>query len=189
MPAGDQAINRENDMKHFIFSLFFGLTLGPAFVSMVVANAQAAPAHVHGEARLEISVDREQLVVTLESPLDSLLGFEHAPRNAGEREAVQAMAAKLKQASRIFVPSAGAQCLSTGVELDSPLLGGKLEPGGHNDLDARYTWHCAKPEALRDIATGLFGAFPRLQRIAVEFAGPQGQRAGRLDARNPRFNW
>ena len=167
-------------MNHFIFGLFFGLT---------VAIAQAAPAHVHGEARLEISVDREQLVVTLESPLDSLLGFEHAPRNAGEREAVQGMAAKLKQASQAFAPSAAALCKSISVELNSPVLGGNAGSAGHNDLDARYTWQCAKPEALRDIVTGLFADFLRLQRITVEFAGPQGQRAGRLDARNPRFNW
>lgn len=167
-------------MKHFIFSFFFGLT---------VAIAQAAPAHVHGEARLEISIDREQLVVALESPLDNLLGFEHAPRNAAERQAIQAMAAKLKEAGKVLVPSAAAQCVSTGVELDSPVLSGKPEPGSHNDLDARYTWRCAKPEALRDVATGLFADFPRLQRIVVEFAGPQGQRAGRLDARNPRFSW
>ena len=167
-------------MRHFIFGLFFGVT---------VAIAHAAPAHVHGEARLEISVDGEQLVIAIESPLDSLLGFEHTPRNAAEKEAAQAMAAKLKQAERIFVPSAAAQCTSTGVELESPVLGGKSEPGGHNDLDARYTWRCAKPEALRDVETGLFGVFPRLQRIVVEFAGPQGQRAGWLDARHPRFRW
>lgn len=167
-------------MKNCIFGLFFGLA---------TTIAQAAPAHVHGEARMEISVDREQLVVALEIPLDSLLGFEHLPRNAAERQAVQAMAAKLKQASQIVMLSAAAQCTSTGVELDSPVLGGKSEPGGHNDLDARYTWRCAKPEALRDVATGLFADFPRLQRITVEFAGRQGQRAGRLDARNPRFNW
>jgi len=167
-------------MKHFIFSFFFGLT---------VAIAHAAPAHVHGEARLEISIDGEQLVVALESPLDSLLGFEHVPRNAGERQAVEGMAAKLKEVGKVLVPSAAAQCTSTGVELESPVVGGKSEPGGHNDLDARYTWRCAKLEALRDVATGLFGVFPRLQRIAVEFTGPQGQRAGRLDARNPRFSW
>ena len=167
-------------MKNFIFGLFFGLT---------VAFVHAAPKHVHGEARLEISLDREQLVVALESPLDSLLGFEHAPRNAAERQALQVMAAKLKQASQIFVPSAAAHCASIGVELDSPVLGGKAEPGAHNDLDARYTWRCAKPDALRDVATGLFADFPKLRRITVEFAGPQGQRAGRLDARNPRFSW
>jgi len=167
-------------MKHFIFCLFSGLT---------VAIAHAAPAHAHGEARLEISVDGEQLIIALESPLDSLLGFEHTPRNAAEKEAAQATAAKLKQAERIFVPSAAAQCVSTGVELESPVFGGKSEPGGHNDLDARYIWHCAKPKALREVATGLFTAFPRLRRMAVEFAGPQGQRGGRLDAGNPNFRW
>ena len=167
-------------MKNFILGLFFGLT---------VAFVQAAPKHVHGEARLEISIDREQLDIALEIPLDSLLGFEHAPRNAAERQAVLAMAAKLKQANQLFVLSGAAQCVSTSVELDSPVLGSKSEPGGHNDLDAHYTWRCAKPEALRDIATGLFADFPKLRRITIEFAGPQGQRAGRLDAQNPRFRW
>jgi hypothetical protein len=167
-------------MNQLIFSIFIGLT---------ATFTQAVPAHVHGEARMEISVDREQLVVALEIPLDSLLGFERAPRNASEKEVVQGMATKLKDAGKVLMPSAAAQCISTGVELDSPVLGGKSEPGGHNDIDARYTWRCAKPEALRDIATGLFANFPRLQRIIVQFAGPQGQRAGRLDARIPRFSW
>jgi hypothetical protein len=180
MPAGELPINRQGYMKLFILSLFFGLT---------ATIAEAAPAHVHGEARMEVSVDREQLVVALAIPLDSLLGFEHLPRNVAERQAVQAMTAKLNQADRLFVPSIAAQCVSAGIELDSPVLGGKSAPGGHNDLDARYIWRCAKPEALRDIATGLFADFPKLRRIVVEFAGPQGQRAGRLDARSPRFSW
>ena len=46
-------------MKHFIASLWLGLT---------AACANAAPAHVHGEARLEISIDREQLLIALEKP-------------------------------------------------------------------------------------------------------------------------
>lgn len=167
-------------MKHFFLSLIIGFT---------ATVAVAAPAHVHGEARLEISIDREQLVIALESPLDGLLGFEHAPRNAAERQAVQSMHAKLKQTDQVFIPSATAQCVSVGIELDSPVLSGKSAPGGHNDLDARYTWRCTKPEALRDITTGLFGTFPKLHRITVEFAGPQGQRAGRLDPRNLRFSW
>lgn len=167
-------------MKLLIFSLFFGVS---------AAIAEATPAHVHGQARLEISVDREQLIITLQSPLESLLGFEHAPHNTADRQAVQAMAEKLKEADKVLMPSAAALCLSTSVEINSPILGGKLEPTSHNKLDVRYTWRCAKPEALRDVATGLFIDFLRLRLITVEFAGPQGQRAGRLDARNPRINW
>ena len=167
-------------MKQLFFGLFFGLT---------ATFTQAAPTHVHGEARMEISVDREQLVVALEIPLDSLLGFERAPRNASEKEAAQGMATKLKDAGKVLMPSAAAQCTSTSVTLEAPVLGGNSNPGGHNDMDARYTWRCAKPEALRDIVTGLFGDFSKLRLISVEFAGPQGQRAGRLNSQNPRFSW
>ena len=120
-------------MKQLFFGLFFGLT---------ATFTQAAPTHVHGEARMEISVDREQLVVALEIPLESLLGFERAPRNASEKEAVQGMATKLKDAGKVLMPSAAAQCIATGVTLESPVLGGKrvvVVGGGDVAMDAVRT--------------------------------------------------
>ena len=46
----------------------------------LVGAAQAAGAHQHGVAQLEVAVDGNSLTVTLDTPLDNLLGFERGPR-------------------------------------------------------------------------------------------------------------
>ncbi|MBL8428717.1 MAG: DUF2796 domain-containing protein [Dechloromonas sp.] len=148
----------------------------------------SAPAHVHGEAKLEITIDGNVLAIHLESPLDGLLGFERVPRTAAEKQAVQAMKSILEQPDRLFQITREGECTALAPQIESPVLAAK--PGdGHLDLDAEYRWQCAKPSALRDISTRLFGEFPRLKRITVEFVGPSGQKSGRLTAAQPRFAW
>jgi hypothetical protein len=176
---------------------------------------QAAPAHVHGEARLEIvlEISREgaqksaQLAITLDTPLDNLLGFEHTPATDAEREAVARMEEQLSHPEQLFAPDAAAQCAATLLELESPFRTGvpenehehedehRSEPdehhghSGHNDLEAHYRVICKNPDALQGLTVHLFTLFPRLQRLQVEFAGPKGQRAAKLDAKNSRFLW
>jgi len=69
------------------------------------AAAHEPGAHVHGVAEMRVVVDCAQLEVPLESPLDNLLGFEHAPRTETERAAVRTMAATLRK-SRLFAAPA-----------------------------------------------------------------------------------
>lgn len=161
----------------------YGLLLG----LLVCLSAGAAPAHVHGDARLEIALEGDTLTIHLETPLDGLLGFERAPRSAAEKQAVQAMKATLEQPERLFQIAAEAGCRAGKPEIESAIFDGKSS--GHLDLDADYRWQCTKPSALRDVATRLFAEFPRLKRIKVEFAGPNGQKSGQLTAQQPRFAW
>lgn len=150
--------------------------------------AHAAPAHVHGEARLEMVIDGDSLSLRLDSPLDGLLGFERRPRTTPEREAVQAMKARLEAPDRLFLLPAGAACAATLPRIASPVFVDGAE-SGHLDLSAEYHWRCARPAALRAIETRLFVEFPRLGRITVEFIGPGGQKSGRLTPRQARFAW
>jgi hypothetical protein len=45
------------------------------------ARAHEPAAHVHGAGSLEIAIDGAAVQINLYSPLDNLLGFEHAPEN------------------------------------------------------------------------------------------------------------
>lgn len=148
---------------------------------------QAAP-HVHGAARLEIVVDGSGLVIHLEAPLDTLLGFEHAPRNTAERRAVAALRATLLAPGRLFGLAAAAGCTAETPELVSPVFAEKAAVG-HFDLDAEYRWQCARPHALRAVGSRLFAEFPRLRQLQVDFVGPGGQRSARLTAEQPEFAW
>ena len=58
----------------------------------VPVGAAAQHAHEHGRLRLAIAIDGEQLSIALEAPLDSLVGFERAPRTDAERRSAAAPA-------------------------------------------------------------------------------------------------
>lgn len=148
----------------------------------------ASPAHIHGEARLEIIVEGSELAIRFASPLDGLLGFERAPRNIAEKQAVRLMKTRLEDTERLFSLPAEAGCTAQQARIASPVFADKTA-AGHLDLDADYRWHCAKPAALCAIDTRLFAEFPRLKRITVDFVGPAGQKSGRLTPPQARFAW
>ncbi len=145
----------------------------------LVASAGAGKPHEHGAAKLDVALDGTTLSLSLETPLDSLLGFERAPRNDAERRAASAAVAALRAADTLFVIDAAAGCKATSVELRSAPLGlGAAEAAkddGHGDLDGDFVFQCRSAPAFVDV--GLFKAFPRLSRLDVQVAAPKGQRS------------
>jgi len=160
-------------------------SLLPACLALAASAAAAHEpgAHVHGVAELRIVVDGPQLQIGLESPLDNLLGFEHAPRTDVERTAVRQMARTLRDAGSVFAPSAAAQCRASGVQLASSAALGEAiaatpaDGDGHADLDADFSWTCDHPQALTGVDVDLMRHFPGLRRLKVQVAAPSGQRA------------
>jgi hypothetical protein len=112
-----------------VYHRFFHLVLATVLrvkylvISGILAAAAASSgAHVHGLARLTVTIDRTTLTITLESPLDNLLGFEHEPRTAEQHAALADMVAALESPARMFTPSAAAGCVPAAAVLESPLL-------------------------------------------------------------------
>jgi hypothetical protein len=175
--------------------------------------AHSPGAHVHGLAVLEIAIDSETVQVNLITPLHNLVGFEHAPGNEKQRQAVKSMASKLRQAGNLFILAPAAQCRSTAVRLESSVLspdllmavppvgksadtnaGGpgdasRTEPNGaHGELEAVWQFQCSNPQALQGMDVKLFEAFPGLQRLDVRIASPKGQASARLSPLSTRIS-
>jgi hypothetical protein len=141
----------------------------------------AGKAHEHGALKLDVAIDGNKIAFAMEAPLDSLLGFERAPRTDAERKAAADVLTRLRSPDKgtpLFVMDAAAQCTLGKAEVRAPVL----EPGAkptskdaHADLDASYEFTCAKPDELRTLDVGLFDAYKRTQRIDVQVAGPKGQ--------------
>lgn len=156
----------------------------------VLALAAALPAaahqhaHTHGHMTLDVAVDAKSITLTLESPLDSFLGFERAPRSAAERKQVADMVARLKAADQLFQPDAAAGCKLAKVDLASAALGLGAAQGdgddGHADIAVDMVFSCAQADAARHIDVKLFAAYPRLRSIDAQVAAPQGQFKQRL---------
>lgn len=153
------------------------------------ASAQAPHAHQHGAGQLGIVVEGAQLTLLLEAPQHDLVGFERAAKSAREQLTAQAALEKLRAPARLFVPTAAAQCALSEQKIDAPLLEGKASSDGHGDVEARYVYRCANPLALDGLRVQVGEEFPRLRALAVSFAGPKGQKAGRVDTRQPVFSW
>jgi hypothetical protein len=154
--------------------------LSSLIVCLLSGPAWAAPAHEHGVARLDVAVDPGHVVLDLDAPLDSLLGFEHAPRTDAESEKVKAVVARLRAADALFRVDSAAGCKLAAVELVSAPL--QLGPPaaapikeGHGDLAAHIEFQCKEGARAGFVELGLFEAFPALQRIEMQVAGPKGQ--------------
>jgi hypothetical protein len=161
-----------------------------AFAIVVASSAAFAQhPHSHGVGQLGIVVDNDRLTLLLDIPQHDLVGFERPAKTAREQMTVQAVLAKLGQPERLFTPAAGAQCTLAEKTVEAPLLTGGPAGDGHGDVEARYVYRCASPAALNEVKTSVLKEFPRLQALTVSFAGPQGQKAGRLDAKNAVFSW
>jgi hypothetical protein len=175
--------------------------------------AHSPGAHVHGLAVLEIAIDSETVQVNLITPLHNLVGFEHAPGNEKQRQAVKSMASKLRQAGNLFILAPAAQCRSTVVRLESsvlspdllmpaPLAGKSTDrnaagtgnksrvnpPDAHGELEAVWQFQCSNPRALQGMDVKLFEGFPGLQRLDVRIAGPKGQASARLSPLSTRIS-
>lgn len=147
---------------------------------LLPALAWAAKPHEHGAAKLDITVEPGKITLQLESPLDSLLGFERAPRNDAERKSADDMVRKLKAADMLFKIDAAAQCTPGAVVLNSAALKlGQADPrpadDEHADLDASFEFNCQDGAKAGFVDVTLFDTFKRMKRIEVQVAAPKGQ--------------
>jgi hypothetical protein len=160
--------------------------------------AHAAKAHAHGVAGLTVAIYGGTITLTLDAPLESLVGFERAPKTDAERTRVREMAQTLRSGD-VFVTTTAARCKPAKVDLVSPVLAPELlggtgtaageAAGGHADLAGTFIYRCEDIAALREIDVRLFEQFKRLRRIDAQLAGPKGQSAHRLTPRARQLRW
>lgn len=157
------------------------LQLLPAGVALLfaAAGACAAGAHEHGVVKLDVAVEGSRVVIEIDSPLDNLLGFEHAPRSDAEREKADAMLKKLRDAAQLFRIDGNAGCTLGAMDLRSaPLQLGKKPAAAndtHGDLEGSFEFKCKAGAKAAFLEVGLFDAFPQIKRIDLQVATPKGQ--------------
>ncbi|MFN9709474.1 MAG: DUF2796 domain-containing protein, partial [Burkholderiales bacterium] len=119
--------------------------------------------------------------IALEMPLDSLLGFERAPRTDAERQSAASAVVKIRDAKALFQFDSRAECEQNGevvvkAPVLEPLSAASRPDNHHGDLEATYRFTCRKPPFLGRLDVRLFEAFRRVKRIEVQAAGPKGQK-------------
>jgi hypothetical protein len=158
-----------------IHALFFAATLA---LALPVTARGAEHAHVHGAVNLNVAVEGNRVTLLLEAPLDSLVGFEHAPRTAEQKQAVQRMFERFNTPQSLFGFAPAAQCTLTSASAESDALrtgAGEAAKGGeeHADLDGSFVFDCRQLKAIDSIdLSGLLAAFARINRIDAVVVTP-----------------
>lgn len=168
-------------------ALFFTAT---AALGVYAGEHRHHDAHLHGEARLDVVLERNELEAELVSPAANLVGFEHPPHDAEERERLLRAAALLRDGARVLGVPAAAGCRAVESEVESALLEEGAHSGdGHAEFHVHYRFQCAKPEALERLGMELFQLFPGIESLRVQAVGPNGQGGAILNAADPEYRF
>lgn len=172
------------------------LLLAAAFLPQTAQANGDHDAHVHGVAQLLLTRDGHQLELTLESPAANLLGFEHPPASAEDREAINQAVASLRDTERLFTISGG-NCTVVDVQITSPFekIHHHAEHSHHGDDDAghrdshsefhvSYQYECDANAEIKQLKTGLLAVFPAIELLHVQWITEHGQSAERLSGNN-----
>lgn len=169
--------------------------------SLGLAHAQIERqhgAHVHGEATGALAIDGQTLTLQLDFPGFNLVGFEHAPRDENQRQALD-RAIDVLARGQWLVADPQAQCGPSDVALTPVGFGAEVLGGHHNGDDhhhnhshshshshnhshnhdhdhdhnhARFeinaTMECANVSAMRWLEMDVFGAFPNNEKVVVD---------------------
>lgn len=169
-----------------------GLTgsLALALAAPWVAHAKPpAHAHVHGQIQLGVAVDGKQVSVDIITPLESLLGFEHAPQIAAQKKRAADWTQRLREGHSLLRFTPEAQCKLLTADLEAPVLGlGKPAASGshgqdHADLEGQWTFECAAPEALRALEVSFFQLSPHARVVEVQWV--KGHKQGKQTLKRP----
>lgn len=169
-----------------------------ASLVMLALPASAQEVHAHGAARLDAALDGGRVELALTLPAMDVVGFERAARSDTERQAVETARRTLLDHARLWQFTAAAGCVAQPAVVQVDGAGGDADAHHHHDHDhgdgpahhdwqARYRFDCSRPEQLQRIVTGLFTAFPSLQRVDVQWLGLGGATALSLTAAQPRI--
>ncbi|TNY26441.1 hypothetical protein BV497_08845 [Fulvimonas soli] len=133
--------------------------------------------HVHGIATVDVALDGPALQIAVEAPGANLVGFEHPPHDAQERARLEAVLAALRAPSGWLSPAPGADCRLLDADVQPHGYDAPPADGGdaHADIDARYDYRCATPEALAYIDIRLADRYPATRQVVVNLVLPQRQ--------------
>lgn len=127
----------------------------------------ALGSHVHGKALLTLVLEGNEMQLAFQSAAQSVVGFEHKPATAEQKQEVEAAIAVFNQADWFSV-NQDANCELAQADASTDLT----EPHaneGHADFYANYLLLCQRPARLNQLQLHVFSLLPTLEHIEVQW--------------------
>ncbi|PAR55430.1 zinc-binding protein [Vibrio metoecus] len=94
------------------YPTFLALMVGATLSGNALADHQHRQheAHVHGQVELNIAQDGHDVLIEVTAPGADVVGFEHAPQDDAQKQALEKALETLHHPEKLFVLSSQAQC-------------------------------------------------------------------------------
>jgi hypothetical protein len=135
-------------------------------VAIFLSRPGLAAPHQHGESRIAMAVDGQVLTLELTAPGEDVLGFEHAPKSAAQKNRYRETMILLQSASDMFELDEKAACSPVRTRVLEEIAGADHD---HGEFHIRYEYQCQKPDLLQQMKVLTFDHFSGMQRVKVIF--------------------
>lgn len=191
----------------FILILLTLISLHSAYANET--DHRHAAAHQHGKGILNIVLEGSTLLMELEAPGADIIGFEHTPKTAAEKRAVNQALAYLEDPLTLFRISKEANCKLKASKLNVGVLSEETkethtrelrerehreqhgkhhdhkDEESHNEVRAQYSLNCTNLKALRSIDFQYFSYFKAAKMLQVNFISSITQTSFEVYDENP----
>ena len=107
-------------------------------LALLSTTLYAAEPHVHGAGTLQLVLEGGRLNAELRLPAMDVVGFEHAPSDSKQEEAVKKAVALLQDVRQVLTPPDEAQCTAAPGVVASALLEHGHADHDHDDHDKAH---------------------------------------------------
>jgi hypothetical protein len=167
MPTQTEAINRTHTSRQPTFVLMSCLLVSCALAPAAFAAGNPG-AHEHGQARLQMVLENNQIDLIFTSPAYNLAGFEYQARTDGEKKRLAEIDHWL--ATTPLINSVPGACTIAVVTVEPGDHGGT-----HRDYEIAQQLTCDGISSSGTFTSPLPGRFPGLEELTIEWVGPDGQ--------------
>ena len=133
----------------------FGLVLLCFLPTVAFGNGHGA--HVHGQAKLDMAVDQNQLLVMVQAPAESFFGFEYKPKTEAEKKKAQQAEDLWRNNLTALFDVSDVSCKVTKTQWKQ-----EFSSASHSEIKAEGYFDCAKPLRGKELVIKLKDQFERM---------------------------
>lgn len=193
MPIDRKTINQTQTSRHSGYRIV-GCLLASCALAPAAFAAESLGAHEHGQARLQMALENNQIDLIFTSPAYNLAGFEYEARTKEEKKLLADIHRWLETTPLINTSSGACTVAAVTVELggDDKSHGGHdhhkdghhhdkhqgdHQDGGetHRDYEVTQQLACEGISVNDTFTSPLPERFPELEKLTIEWVGPSGQ--------------
>ena len=121
-------------------------------------------AHVHGVVNLDVAYEKNELLIMLQSPSESFLGFEYKPKTNDELKKLNS----IKNTWNTKVLSLLGKDVLKDCKISKSTLEQKFSGENHSTIFAESYINCKKPLAGRNLEVRLKESYNKIQSVKLQ---------------------